>query len=48
MMVVMIDMYICMNMIVFMYVHMCTYCVCMYFMTIYNAVRILLELNCVM
>ena len=30
----------------FMYVHMCTYCVCMYVMTMYRAVRIPLVLNC--
>ena len=30
----------------FMYVHMYTYCNCMYFMTMYSAVRILLVSNC--
>ena len=29
----------------FMYVYMCTYCVCMYFMTMYSAVRIPLVSN---
>ena len=48
-----VDMYMCVNMIVsymfydcFMYVHMCTYCICMYVMTMYSAVRIPLVLNC--
>ena len=36
----------CMNMICFMYVHMCIYCVFMYFMTMYGAVRMLLVSNC--
>ena len=30
----------------FMYVHMCTYCICMYVMTKCSAVRIPLVLNC--
>ena len=29
-----------------MYVHMCIYCVCMYFMTMYSTVRTQLVLNC--
>ena len=30
----------------FMYVHMCIHCVCVYFMTIYSAVRIPIVSNC--
>ena len=30
----------------FMYVHMCTNCMCMYVMTMYSAVRIPLVPNC--
>ena len=30
----------------FMYVHTCTYCICMYVMTMYSAVRIPLVSNC--
>ena len=30
----------------FMYVHMCTYCICMYVMTMYSAVRIPLVSDC--
>ena len=30
----------------FMYVHMCTYCICMYVMTMYSAMRIPLVSNC--
>ena len=30
----------------FMYVHMCIYCVCMLFMTMYSGVRIPLVSNC--
>ena len=40
-----VDMYMCMND-CFMYVRMCIYCVCMYFMTRYSAVRIPLASNC--
>ena len=32
----------------FMYVHMCTYCICMYVMTVYSAVGIPLVSNCTM
>ena len=31
----------------FLYVHMCTYYICMYVMSVYSAVRILFVLNCV-
>ena len=30
----------------FMYVHMCLYCIYVYFMTMYNAARILLVSDC--